>query len=246
MVLQIVSSNNRLGGSGHQSSKSDMGSHCRYSGGFTLLELLLAITIFAIISTFMYAGLKVVLDTEQHTTRYNQRITKLQLGFNLIQRDIIQLTDRKIRDQHGDHQAALYSGGLSGVLLELTRGGHANPMNLPRSNLQRIGYQLEEETLYRYTWRVLDRAQDSEPNKFKIIEGITSLEMIYYDKDLNKLNQWPPEIRGSEPDEEPPLPVAIEINLELEDMGEIRRIFPVVSRLPSTETQQTQQTQQTQ
>ncbi|MES9846815.1 MAG: prepilin-type N-terminal cleavage/methylation domain-containing protein, partial [Candidatus Thiodiazotropha sp.] len=57
--------------------------HHPRSHGFTLLELLIAITIFAILATFVYSGLKVILDTEHQTSLYGQRIAKLQLGLNL-------------------------------------------------------------------------------------------------------------------------------------------------------------------
>ncbi len=201
--------------------------------GFTLLELLIAISIFAIIATFVYSGLKVVLDTEQQTRLYSNRMTRLQLGLNLIQRDIIQAVNRPIRDQNGDTQPALASGGFSGFLLELTRQGYANPMKLHRSNLQRVGYQLEEETLYRVTWPVLDRAQDTEPNRFKLFDQINTLEITYYDKELNKQDRWPPEISGVDADKPPNLPVAIEINMELKDWGNIRRIFPMTRDIPA-------------
>ncbi len=201
--------------------------------GFTLLELLIAISIFAIIATFVYSGLKVVLDTEQQTRLYSNRMTRLQLGLKLMQRDIIQAVDRPIRDQNGDTQPALTSGGFADFLLELTRQGYANPMKLHRSNLQRVGYQLEEETLYRVTWPVLDRAQDTEPNRFKLFDQVTDLKITYYDKELKKQDQWPPEISGVDADSLPGLPVAIEISMELKDWGNIRRIFPMTRDIPA-------------
>ncbi len=204
-----------------------------FQHGFTLLELLIAITIFAIIATFVYSGLKVVLDTEQQTSAYSKRMTQLQLGLNLMQRDIVQTVDRPVRDQHGDSQPTLSSGGFAGILLELTRDGYANPMKLNRSNLQRVGYQLEDETLYRVTWPVLDRAQDTEPHRFELFNQITNLEIAYYDKELNRQSQWPPEVQGAEADAQPTLPVAIEITLELKDWGTIRRLFPVSREVPA-------------
>jgi general secretion pathway protein J len=212
----------------------------RRNRGFTLLELLIAITIFAILATFAYSGLKVVLDSENQTTQYSQRMSKLQLAFSLIQRDIEQVVDRPIRDEHGDEQGALQSGGFAGILLELTRGGYANPMKLPRSTLQRVGYQLEEETLYRLTWRILDRAQDSEPHRYELIDEIDALELIYYDKEMKKQSQWPPEKTSlDDSDEDPGLPVAVEIKMELKDWGSIRRLFALPSSVPdSTDTEE--------
>ncbi|MEW8189877.1 MAG: type II secretion system minor pseudopilin GspJ [Candidatus Thiodiazotropha endolucinida] len=206
--------------------------HHPRSHGFTLLELLIAITIFAILATFVYSGLKVILDTEHQTSLYGQRIAKLQLGLNLMQRDIEQLVGRPVRDQYGDQQPALKSGGISGILLELTRGGFSNPMQLSRSNLQRVGYVLEDNTLFRLTWPTLDRPRESEPHRQKLIEEISSLELVFYDKALQEKREWPPRAIG-EADEDPSLlPVSIELKLELEDWGTIRRLFRAKQPVP--------------
>ncbi|MEW8392975.1 MAG: type II secretion system minor pseudopilin GspJ [Candidatus Thiodiazotropha sp.] len=209
-----------------------MPDHRRVSRGFTLLELLIAITIFAILATFVYAGLKVILDTEHQTSLYSQRISKLQLGLNLMQRDIEQLVGRPVRDEYGDQQSALKSGGLSGILLELTRGGFSNPMQLSRSNLQRVGYSYEENTLYRLTWPSLDRSRESEPHRQKLITEITSLELVFYDEKLQQKREWPPRTTGSEEPDPGALPVSIELKMELKDWGAIRRLFRAARTIP--------------
>jgi general secretion pathway protein J len=200
--------------------------------GFTLLELLIAITIFAILATFVYGGLKVILDTEHQTSLYGQRIAKLQLGLNLMQRDIEQLVARPVRDQYGDQQPALKSGGLADILLELTRGGYSNPMQMSRSNLQRVGYVYEENTLFRLTWPALDRPLESEPHRQKLIGGITSLELVFYDKALEKTREWPPSTTEAEEEDPNALPASIELKMELEDWGTIRRLFRAKQPLP--------------
>ncbi|MEW8586507.1 MAG: type II secretion system minor pseudopilin GspJ, partial [Candidatus Thiodiazotropha sp.] len=202
------------------------------SGGFTLLELLIAITIFAILATFVYAGLKVILDTEHQTSLYSQRISKLQLGLNLMQRDIEQVVGRPVRDEYGDQQPALKSGGLSGTLLELTRGGFSNPMQLSRSNLQRVGYSLEENTLYRLTWPSLDRSRESEPHRQILVTEITSLGLVFYDEKLQQKREWPPRTTGNEELDPAALPVSIELKMELKDWGVIRRLFRAARTIP--------------
>ncbi|WP_316365335.1 type II secretion system minor pseudopilin GspJ [Candidatus Thiodiazotropha sp. CDECU1] len=200
--------------------------------GFTLLELLIAMMIFAILATFVYTGLKVVLDTEHQTSQYSQRISKLQLGLNLMQRDIEQLVARPVRDEYGDQQPALKSGGISDILLELTRDGFSNPMQLPRSNLQRVGYTFEENTLYRLTWPTLDRSQESEPYRQKLIGDIASLELVFYDKALQEKREWPPRTSGGQDEDPSTLPVSIELKLELKDWGTIRRLFRAARAIP--------------
>ena len=197
--------------------------------GFTLLELLIAIAIFSIIATFAYAGLNVVLDTKQQTDEHLEALSKMQLGLHLLQMDIEQTVDRPIRNEYGDSEPALRSGGQSELLLELTRTGYANPMKLPRSQLQRVGYLLEEETLYRVTWPVLDRAQDSEPRRQTLFSGVDSLTLNFFDKEMKRQTRWPPQ--STQDTDEIGLPKGLEMVIETKSMGNLRRVFRVPASL---------------
>jgi general secretion pathway protein J len=201
--------------------------------GFTLLELMIAITIFAVIATFVYAGLDVVLDTKQQTEQHLDRLSKLQLGLHLLQRDIEQTVNRPVRDQYGDSQAALKSGGLSEMLLELTRGGYANPLKQSRSTLQRVAYLLEDESLYRVIWPTLDRATESEPRRQLIFDQVQGFEMTFFDQEMKKHTAWPSSESGSNSTPSAPLPKAVEVIIELEGWGKIRRLFRVAQSLPT-------------
>jgi general secretion pathway protein J len=192
--------------------------------GFTLLELMIAITIFAIIASFAYSGLNMVLNSKQHTELYLNRLAKMQLGLHLMQQDIEQAVDRPIRNEYGDTDPALRSGGLSEFLLELTKGGYANPMNLPRSQLQRVGYLLEEKTLYRITWPVLDRAQNTQSRRQKLFDGVEALNFNFFDQAMKRHTSWPP-TQSSENQTSTALPKGIEVMIETEKMGTLRRVF---------------------
>jgi general secretion pathway protein J len=207
--------------------KSGMAHNRRHSQGFTLLELLIAITIFAIIATFVYAGLDVVLDTKQQTEQHLNRLSKLQLGLHLMQMDIEQSVDRPIRDQYGDQQPALKSDNLTELMLELTRGGYANPLKQSRSTLQRVAYQLEDESLYRVIWPTLDRASESEPRRQRLFDQVKGVELTFYDQDMKKHDEWPVSQSGSNSTPSSSLPKAVEIVIELDKWGKIRRLFRV-------------------
>ena len=78
----------------------------RASCGFTLLELLVALSIFAIVAVLAYGGLGTVLDQRILTEESAERLADLQKTYLIVQRDIEQLVPRAIRDEFGDEQAA--------------------------------------------------------------------------------------------------------------------------------------------
>ncbi len=206
--------------------------HPASAQGFTLLELLIAITIFAIIATFVYAGLNVVLETKHQTEQHLERLSKLQLGLHLLQRDIEQAVNRPIRDEYGDSQSAFKSGGLSELLLEMTRGGYANPLKQSRSTLQRVAYQLEDNSLYRIIWPTLDRASESEPRRQRLFDEVEGVEIVFYDQEMKKHSEWPDPQSGANTKPAPVLPKAVEVVIEHEKWGNIRRLFRVAQTLP--------------
>ena len=117
--------------------------------------------------------------------------------------------------------------------MELTRGGFANPMKLPRSELQRVGYQLEDETLYRITWPTLDRAQDSQPHRQKLFDGVKGIELYYFDQAMERHTEWPSQKAGGKNQTSSDLPKAIELILELDKWGKLRRLFRVSEAISS-------------
>jgi general secretion pathway protein J len=197
----------------------------RRQRGFTLLELLVALSVFSLVSVMAYSGLRTVLQSKQHTEQRAARIQQLQSAVMLLERDLAQFVDRPVRDEFGDPQQALLSADYGDTRLAFTRAGYRNPTGLPRSNLQRVAYGLEEEALVRLAWPVLDRAQGSEPYRGVLLEGVRELQLRFMDEEREWQGQWPPE--GLAPDAPIPLPRAVEVTLELEDLGEVRRLFPL-------------------
>ena len=200
----------------------------RYQSGFTLLELLVALAIFALLSVMAYAGLSSVLNTNRILDSNMQRLTEIQQSVTLLSRDIRQTLNRAIRDTYGDPKLPLIGASPLDTLgtpkIELTRHGYANPLGVKRSFLQRVAYQVEEETLYRQSWRVLDQAQDSEADKLAVCNEVKSLEVRYLDQEDAWHEQWPP----NDPDYQGiTLPKAVEVSLELTDWGKVVRLLPL-------------------
>ncbi|NNF96383.1 MAG: type II secretion system minor pseudopilin GspJ [Halobacteria archaeon] len=200
----------------------------RCHAGFTLLELLVALAIFALLSVMAYAGLSTVLNANQILDTNMQRLSEVQRSVTLLSRDIRQTINRAIRDTYGDTKQPLIGATafdtLGTPVVELTRTGYANPLGTKRSFLQRVAYRVEEETLYRDSWRVLDQAQDSEADALAICHDVESLALRYLDQEDAWHEQWPPsdpEFQGAV------LPKAVEVSLELTDWGKIVRLLPL-------------------
>ena len=193
--------------------------------GFTLMELLVALGLFAVLSLIAYQGLQVILDGRARAAAESDRIHVLQALFSVLGRDLEQAISRAVRDGFGDLQPALL--GDSGRL-EFSRAGLRNPAAFRRSHLQRVAYRLEEDRLLRLTWPVLDRAPDSLPREATLAAGIEELEFRYLDAQRRWSNQWPPStlsgsMAGGEPP--PPLPLAVEVNLTVQGWGRLQRLF---------------------
>ncbi len=199
----------------------------RRSSGFTLLELLVALSIFALVSVMAYGGMSRVMEQRARTAAQAERLKYLQLAVNVMARDFEQLVDRGIRNEFGDAVPALVGGsGFQGV--EFTHAGYANPARLPRSELQRVAYVREEDRILRRVWRVLDRAQDSQPASTVLMEKVDAFRLRFLTADGAWQDNWPPP--GQAGDAPPGLPRAVEVSVESGDLGRLRWLF----RLPET------------
>lgn len=198
--------------------------------GFTLVELLIAIAIFAVMSAMAYVGLNTVLDAKASVDKSLDRTKDMQLAVNFLQTDLNQITPRAIRDAFGDKQPALRGNpGSSDAAILFTRNGWRNPLQESRSHLQRVAYRLDDEKkLHRLHWRVLDQAQDSTPVDNIILEDVERMEWRYQDSNEQWEDSWPPFNSGgsaSGGNGSVELPRLIELRLETEDWGEIVLLF---------------------
>lgn len=203
----------------------------RSAQGFTLIEVMLAMVITAFVAMLAYNGLSAAASAaEQHEIQAD-RLEAMQLPFTIIERDIRNAVVRPIVDEYGDTVAALSGGSFDDYVLKLTRRGWDNPRGLPRGGLQRVRYQLENEKLWRESWSLLDRlSEEDSQRRTMLLEGVLSIEMAFCNSSTTGASSSPLGCEWvDEWDDQTALPKALELRVELENFGEIRRVYGIPS-----------------
>lgn len=192
----------------------------RRQRGFTLLEMLVAIAIFASLSMGAYQVLQGVLTSDEVAKKKEARLSELQLAFSLLERDVNQMVPRSGRID-GENNKVLLAASRFGQQsddwgMAFIRGGWPNPDGmLPRSGLQRVGWRLKDQTLERLSYLYPDPVIGTEPRIQPVLTKVTALRLYFYDR-----GQWKEEWTQRDL-----LPNGLAVELDLEDYGTIRRQF---------------------
>jgi general secretion pathway protein J len=196
--------------------------------GFTLIEVLVALAVFGVMSLLAYSALGSTLSNADYLSERMERLQSIQRTVRYLSSDLLQAVPRPVRSDLGDNYVpAVYSTLSSDFALEMTHGGWGNPAGLPRSTYQRVAYRIEEDQLLRYHWSVLDRTYTNEPIVTVLLEDVESLYFRFYDAAGNASEVWPPELQQRGGAMMRLRPRAVEIVLTLPDQGEITRLLEV-------------------
>lgn len=189
--------------------------------GFTLLEMLVAIAIFALLSLTAYQVLQGVLRSGEISKVHSDSLTKLQRAMLIIEQDFTQIVARASRDESGDPDkvqvitAAESLFGSEDQGIEFNRLGWQNPLGLlPRSNILRLRYRLQEGQLQRLYFLYPDLVAGQEPEVQVLLDEIEKLSFRFWN------NGWQNRWEG-----EKNLPAGVEISFTSKQYGEIRRAF---------------------
>jgi general secretion pathway protein J len=186
--------------------------------GFTLMEVLIALFIFTILSFLLATALRTVINAQAGTENKAQRLRDLQMALLVMSRDIEQAINRPITNSVGQEEAA-FVGTQNGFAL--THAGFANPFGLAvHSNLQRTGYYWKENHLSRLTWLVLDQAPETKAHERILLMNIMNAHFQYMDEGGRFRDAWP-----IEEDTAQVLPRAVKIYLSIGEWGEMTQLY---------------------
>lgn len=199
--------------------------------GFTLIELVVVILIFSVITVLIFQSFDGLLRANQRSEENASSDLRLHKSWSILLADFIQIRARPVRDILGTKQRA-YQTGLADYVVRFTRGGIAAHGN--QEALQRIAYSVNEiGDLKRSVWLVLDSASQDKVRTQTLVSNVQTfrVEQLNLNGDFDSL--WPP-LNVSMPLDA--LPQMIQITLITKSGIRLQRILPGVMRLDSVTT----------
>ncbi|HEN3638972.1 TPA: type II secretion system minor pseudopilin GspJ [Yersinia enterocolitica] len=185
--------------------------------GFTLLEMMVSLALLAIISLTGYQILQSVLRNDQITQQHATRLAGAQRMLMLFEQDVVNAMVRPLKSSQTDTIPEFISGhaGItseSGSLL-LIRTNWINPSaHLARSQLQRVGWRIDQRSLERINYQHPDSYGRVEPQITARLNEVTALQLRFY-----KQGHWQDKWANNT------LPEAIEITLVIAGYGKLQR-----------------------
>lgn len=205
----------------------------RVQRGFTLIEILVAVAIFGIISVAAYTVLDSGLRTQQHAEERLTHLSQLQRLFYNLSQDIAYLTQRQSRNDLGDQESIILGDSdLSGETFRLAfnRANWRNPAKFPRSHLQHVEYRFEEEKIYRRYRVYLDAAPNSPEVDRLLASQIESVRLEFKAPDGQWSDGW-----GQFTEMRDKLPRVMRIQITSKLVGQIERYYFLPYSLQQTQ-----------
>jgi general secretion pathway protein J len=199
----------------------------RRQRGFTLIEILVAVAVAAILAVMAFESMQQALKSRERIKEHAARLQSLQFTMRSFVQDVAQLSARPVREPLGTDFQPAVEGGTE---FAFTRGGWTNPVGLERSTLQRVRYVLREDKLYREYWLVLDAQLEPQPIPRLLLDGVLNFKVRYMDERREWQDIWPPAAQGGAALTMRELgrrPLAVELTLETKDFGVLTRIIEV-------------------
>jgi general secretion pathway protein J len=199
----------------------------RRQQGMTLLEVLIALTIFVLMAGAGYSGLQQALSIESGLEQQRQYWRRLDAAMLLLQQDLDQAINLAPRVPL--NEALSFIGNpaadpavLGGVLL-FSRGGNFSFADGPVSPHVRVAWRFREGRLYRVVWPQLNMADRERGSEFELLDGIRDIRVRYLDPTRQWRTLWP----AAPGREDSVMPVAVEWQIQLDDEQQYKRVFHV-------------------
>jgi general secretion pathway protein J len=195
--------------------------------GFTLLELLVSLAIFAVIYMIAHGTLVNIISGSQAVTAEQEKWQQLDIAFAQMQEDLNFASERRVRDTSGFVLSAFKgqqtdTRAVAPPSLEFSRAGIRVLSGDRETGNRRIAYRLKDGVLYREIWPTLDRKYDAKPIDDRLVADVTRFDVRFLGREGQWLGAWPDNRHPTEI-----LPVAVDITINTRDGDPVNRIFLV-------------------
>ncbi|MCX8514562.1 MAG: type secretion system protein GspJ [Pseudomonadota bacterium] len=192
--------------------------------GFTLLELLVAIFIFAIISTMAYRTIAALVITKQVVTDSQQKWGDIGNAVNKMAVIWDRAIPLAVRDENGNLiPAVLGKNKLSGNFdsqVEFTIAGFIGDPQYGSSAPKRVGFRYLDGNLYFVIWPYMNRVLGNTPVVTLILSNIQTFQVLFYYPDKQWRDTWPLDNSNFSN-----LPTGFKMNIKLNSGEEINRVW---------------------
>ena len=183
--------------------------------GFTLVELLVAITIFAVLSALGWKVFDYISKVKERNTMHEACLSQLQEAYQQILRDTVQIVPLTA-NINGNIQTAL---SLQNGRLSFSKTGVTDPLDQGIAPDERIEYEFraDEQKVYRHKFKNLNQTGSDQPDSSVLLENAEQFEILVLNP--NELNHWPdPSADLSQSSEQQRLPRGLKIKLKVNDI----------------------------
>ncbi len=194
--------------------------------GFTLIEVIIALFIFAILSVVGYKGLDSLIQTKERVAAEDDKWQQLILFFDRIELDVKQAVNRPIRTRDGSLEPAFIGratyAGEYGAQLIFSRFGDQEQTGF-LMDTRRVAYRLHDGAIELLIWPSLDAAPNAKPQVFKVLTHVAQISFGYLTQDGRLANVWPNTLDLSQTKSF--APSALRMSIKLESGETVTRIF---------------------
>ena len=193
----------------------------RGQGGFTLVEILVALMVMAVLSVLAYQAFDGLLAMENRSKEAFLDDNRRSLAMSVILNDFLHMRSRPVRDQLGGIREA-YLAPSGAYAVEFTRGGLPDFAGMA-GGIQRLAFRVEGGRLLRTAWRTADAGTAPETEDQVLATGIRALRVEQLDAGNRFVPRWPPVNEYSDPGR---LPSMVRVTLVTESGDENRLLVP--------------------
>jgi general secretion pathway protein J len=196
----------------------------KIKNGYTLLEVLVALTVFAILATITASAMYNAFNTRARVSVQANQLNELQVAIAIIERDTQQIIERNVFAN--DMQQSPPFVGESNYL-EFTRGGSVNPIAVERrSTLKRVAYICAGKKLIRRGWDNLDIPNRKNHEDKVLLDHLETCSFAYLSNSRQVLPDWRP-YAVQQTQKEETIPIAIQLKATVADWGNMSLLFIV-------------------